>query len=153
MERSKWVSVGVTHTHPNNSPPSASDIYRASHWINQIPLGDADLFATYFTMTVITSGNVYVMTIKDKDKFMNLLNNKTEQEFEDEYKKESIEYQRDIAGSNDNWAVKESQEYALLKVFGDAVTIYKSKNQENLDFKPLVFNNTNKPVVKSDCQD
>src|SRR5690606_10044595 len=98
-------------------------------------------------------GNVYVMTIKDKDKFMNLLINKNEQELDDEYKKESIEYQRDIAGSNDNWAVKESQEFALLKVFGDAVTIYKSKNQENLDFKPLVFNNINKPVVKSDCQD
>src|SRR5690606_15706772 len=128
-------TVGVTHTHPNNSPPSASDIYRASQWINQIPPGDTDLFATYFTMTVITKGNVYVMTIKDKDKFMNLLINKNEQELDDEYKKESIEYQRDIAGSNDNWAVKESQEFALLKVFGDAVTIYKSKNQENLDFK------------------
>ena len=48
---------------------------------------DTDLFATYFTMTVITEGNVYVMTIKDKDKFVNQLINKTEQELDDKYKK------------------------------------------------------------------
>lgn len=146
-------TVGVTHTHPNNSPPSASDIYRASQWINQIPPGDTDLFATYFTMTVITKGNVYVMTIKDKDKFMNLLNNKTEQTLDQEYKNYAEQYQNVIVQNNAQWAQRESQEYALLKVFGDAVTIYKSKNQENLDFKPLVFNNANKPIVKSDCQD
>lgn len=92
------------------------------------------------------------MTIKDKDKFMNLLTNKTEQQLDDEYQNKASDYQRDI-GSNADWARKESQEYALLKVFGDAVTIYKSKNEENLNFKPLVINNTNKPVIKSDCQD
>lgn len=150
---SNGFTVGVTHTHPNNSPPSASDIYRASQWINQIPPSDTDLFATYFTMTVITKGNVYVMTIKDKDKFMNLLNNKTEQTLDQEYKNYAEQYQNVIVQNNAQWAQRESQEYALLKVFGDAVTIYKSKNQENLDFKPLVFNNANKPIVKSDCQD
>lgn len=93
------------------------------------------------------------MTIKDKDKFMNLLNNKTEQTLDQEYKNYAEQYQNVIVQNNAQWAQRESQEYALLKVFGDAVTIYKSKNQENLDFKPLVFNNANKPIVKSDCQD
>ncbi|MBP3943864.1 hypothetical protein J5U18_09845 [Sphingobacteriaceae bacterium WQ 2009] len=145
--------IGVTHTHPQNSPPSASDIFRFSQWINQIPNGDQDLFATYFTSTIITNSSVYVITIKDKDQFKKLLTNKTEQQLKDEYVNKAKNYQEEILKSSDPWAQRESQEYALLKIFGASVTIYKSKNQENLDFKPLVFNNTNKPIVKSDCQD
>lgn len=88
------------------------------------------------------------MTIKDKDQFKNLLANKTEQQLKNEYIEKSKEYQEDIVGRED---IFDSQEYALLKMFGNAVTIYKSKNQENLDFKPLKLNTSNIPTV-DDCK-
>ena len=144
-----WNSIdgyvtGVTHTHPSNSPPSPSDIYHFSGWLNNIPKSDHSFFANNFTSTIITKNYTYVVKIKNLEEYAKLYNN-TKAAFDTEYQKISEEYRREIVKQDD---IFDSQEYALLKMFGDAVTIYKAKNdKKGLDFKPLKLNTYNIPTV------
>lgn len=141
-------TVGATHGHPSNSAPSPADALWGSKYVNQIPIdaGQRDLYTDYYQLVTITDHSMYVFTIKDVQAWVDLgvQFDKDRIGFNDRYQKLAAQYLRLNFTTNKIAA----GEWALLKMVGNAVNLYKSsRTGVNADFKPLTIDGKN---VKED---
>ncbi|UIR54780.1 hypothetical protein LZQ00_10880 [Sphingobacterium sp. SRCM116780] len=150
--RMKWGSSGVTvgfvHSHPFESGPTPRDLFNGSTGYNQIPTSQKTIFIDYFSATIVTPSYIYMVTIKDADKWIAMGTN-----FEEKINTNTTEYRRlynEYYEKNRNVPFNEAQEYALLKLYDGVVNIYRSDKVATLDFKPLILEtSTNKPIFNN----
>ncbi|GGH06881.1 hypothetical protein FAZ19_03760 [Sphingobacterium alkalisoli] len=128
-------TIGYTHTHPNNSAPSPSDLFIGTQWYNTVPVGERSIFAGYYTSTIITDDYLYVVTVKDETKWaaIDLSDPTARTQANTEYQQHAQEFFRDTQRKSR----VEAAEYALLTMYGDAVNIYRSPNNGTLNFSAL----------------
>lgn len=142
-DATKGYTVGYTHVHPKNGAPSPSDLFIGSHqakdWSTyNLPASDKSIFIDYFTSTVITDNEIYVITIKDATKWeqkLDLQNSSARAAANAEYLRLANEYMEINQKYKDTVG---AQLYALLNMYGDTVNIYRAnRNESTLDFKVL----------------
>lgn len=130
-------TVGYFHSHPNNSAPSPSDLFFGSKWYNSVPTNERSIFAGYFTSTIVADDYIYVVTVKDETKWatIDLADTTSRSNENKKYRKIADDYMDNNQLYSDT---KGAQLFALLKMYGDAVNIYRTPNNGTpMDFQPL----------------
>ncbi|MGA6121635.1 hypothetical protein [Sphingobacterium anhuiense] len=136
-------TVGYTHSHPKNGAPSPSDLFIGADtyrdWASyNLPTAQKNIYADYYTSTIVTDNQIYVVTIKDPVKWGNGLDLSNQQARDDakiKYRDLANEYMRNTQLYDDT---VNGQLYALLNMYGDAVNIYRAPNSSGpLNFVPL----------------
>jgi len=145
----KWgdngLTVGFVHSHPFESAPTPHDLFNGLSGYNQIqPVSQRAVFTEYFSSTIVTENYIYVVTIKDANKWLAMGTN-----FEEKIQTGIQEYKYlkdDYKNKNPTALQSEAQEFALLTLYKDVVNIYRSNKSGIWDFKPLQLDSsTNKP--------
>ena len=123
-------TIGDVHTHPLGSAPSPADIFGMVKNLNNTALqnaGAADItfYKQNVSITVLTSGGNYVVTVKDWTQLSATY----------------ATYKNDITAYNENYALLMSQPggstQAILGLLGNAINLYKSDS--NNVMKPMVL--------------
>jgi hypothetical protein len=123
-------TIGDVHTHPLNSAPSPADIFGMVKNLNNTTLqnsGAADItfYKQNVSITVLTPGGNYVVTVKDWTQLSAAY----------------ATYTNDITAYNTNYAALMSQPggsiKAILGLLGNAINLYKSDS--NNVMKPMVL--------------
>lgn len=135
-------TVGYTHSHPNNSAPSPSDLFKGSSYYKNwssynLPVSERTIYTDYYSSTVVTDDFVYVITIKNPEKWGNALDLSDQQArniANKRYRELATDYMRSTQQFDDT---NNGSLYALLTMYGDAVNIYRSSNASTFDFVPL----------------
>jgi hypothetical protein len=133
-------TVGFTHYHPQGATFSPGDVYTMVKSLTSSTLQAAGSAAVNFykdnaTMTIVTANGNYMMTITDWAAI---------EAFGNQYSANSASF-NDLY--RDRTQLYFSNEAALLSMFGNAINLYKSE-LGSTDFKPIVLNNNNQPVIK-----
>ncbi|MFT4202759.1 MAG: hypothetical protein QM610_02490 [Chitinophagaceae bacterium] len=140
---SNGYTIGVVHSHPSGNGPSPGDIFQLAAHLNNSQLQNSgtasvDFYKNNASVTVITSSEEYVVTVKNWDGLINLYN----------------QYGINQAGINTiNEMVINSQvasyDAAIISVFGNVINYFKKSNDNN-EYYPMHLSATNTAVFV-DC--
>jgi hypothetical protein len=128
-------TIGFSHGHPDNSPPSPLDAFIMIEELSNSNLIAAGALAKQYyqnnaSSTIVTSSGNYVITVNSWSALQNVYNQYTtqgSQVFLADYQQLSDKYQ--IA--NPNASLTEAGEYAFLQTFGSAVNLYSAISDSN----------------------
>ena len=127
----KGYTIGDVHTHALGSAPSPADIFGMVKNLNSTELqnagtSDVDFYKRNVSITVLTAGGNYVVTVKDWSLLTAAYNT----------------YLNDKTTYINNYAALMAQpggsEKAILGLLGNAINLYKS-NSDGTNIKPLVL--------------
>lgn len=143
--------MGAIHNHPGNSAPSPSDVLTGVNISQMLDLhsGDVDFVAKNNVSIVVTNNYIYTRTIKYLAKFESYQNdfNANRSARNTEYLQHSDNYLNSI---NSNSTPLDRGEYALQKMYGDAVNIVRSNRSGNPNGKVFELNNWDEYVQYKD---
>ncbi len=143
------LTVGFTHIHTFDSAPSAKDLFVGRiGFVNPggptMNTAQQQVFLEYFTSTVVTENNTYVVTIKDQTKWLEYTTEAAVEQAQAKWLKAVDQYRENNKGALNS----EAQEHALIKLFGDVVNIYKApRNHTGHEFQPLTLDSSGKPIA------
>lgn len=125
----RGYTYGASHGHPSNVCHSPADICWAEHFSREIPGEDRATFLDYYQTIVLTDKAIYVITVKD-----DLIWTKKSRTYIKDGDKQSEEYQRVAYGYMDEFDCNDpaiASEYAILKMYGDAIHLYKATDYDH----------------------
>jgi len=150
-DSNKGYVIGFIHNHPAKSPTNPSDVFNGiniTQMENQlsIPAAQVNFYVQNFSSTIVTSQSIYTVTIKDVAKFQQVQNSFDQTAANDKWLEEAKIY----LAKKSLGTEQDAGEYALLKLFGDAIHLNKQKVNENNNNKNINISN-NKPTANNPC--
>lgn len=145
---SSGYTIGATHGHPQNSAPSPAD---AMWWANKIynqeliASGDVEFLKANAFLTTVTDYGIFVITIRDWNAYGIHNSNYNEQAARATYQAFAQSYRT----LNTSATPQEMASYALLKMYGDAISLSKAPTGTT-KFSAVVLNSSN-VVVTTPC--
>ncbi|WP_203235083.1 hypothetical protein, partial [Mucilaginibacter terrigena] len=119
-------TIGASHRHPAGNAPSPSDVLALVNNLSNPQLVSAGITAKAFYKanayrTILTSSTTYIITVNDWEKLQNYQTHADE--LDDIFIDIAVQYQVD-----NNVSQNIATEYALAKLFGDAINVFKAPN-------------------------
>jgi hypothetical protein len=108
--------------------------------------GHQQFYKDNLTVTTLSEGNTYVITIADWEGVKNIYEKYTVNELNIEYRKLAEEY---FEANNRTTSAMQNSEYALMKQFGSTINLYK-KEVGSTNYVPLRINNF-ESIAKNPC--
>lgn len=138
-ENTQTITTGFTHVHPFPSCPSPADAFMGALGINSTGTNSMiskqkEIFYQQFYSTVITERNVYVITIKNKTKWLEESSKVAQREEEFTELKNEYKEKFDLNETD-------AQLRAFLEMYGGIVNLYRSsktyRSMADLNYKNI----------------
>lgn len=143
-------TIGFSHKHTVGTAPSPGDVmspFTFAYNPALIRSGQQQFYKDNLTVTTLTDGNVYQITIADWDAIKDIYDKNSIDELNAEYQKFAEKF---YYGNNETTSAMQNSEYALMKMFGSAINLYK-KELGATNFTPYKID-INDNVIKNPCK-
>jgi hypothetical protein len=109
--------------------------------------GQQQFYKDNLTVTTLTDGNVYQITIADWDAIKDIYDKNSIDELNKEYQRLGEMY---ADANNGGTSAMQNSEYALMKLFGSAINLYK-REEGAVNFVPYTINKYDN-IAKNPCK-
>jgi hypothetical protein len=143
-------TIGFNHKHTIGTAPSPGDVMSPFTFAYNpvlIRSGQQQFYKDNLTVTTLTDGNVYQITIADWDAIKDIYDKNSIDELNKEYQRLGEMY---ADANNGGTSAMQNSEYALMKLFGSAINIYK-REEGAVYFVPYTINKYDN-IAKNPCK-
>lgn len=143
-------AIGFSHKHTVGTGPSPGDVMGPFFFAYEPELtksGQQQFFKDNLTVTTLSDGNIYVLTIADWGALENINKSNSLDGLNEQYQKFAEKF---YYGNNETTSAMQNSEYALMKLFGSAINLYK-KEVGATNFTPYKID-INDNVIKNPCK-
>ena len=143
-------TIGFNHKHTIGTAPSPGDVMSPFTFAYNpvlIRSGQQQFYKDNLTVTTLTDGNVYQITIADWDAIKDIYDKNSIDELNKEYQRLGEMY---ADANNGGTSAMQNSEYALMKLFGSAINLYK-REEGAVNFVPYTINKYDN-IAKNPCK-
>ena len=143
-------AIGFNHKHTVGTGPSPADVMSPAGHVNSSELrksGQQQFYRDNLTVTTLSEGNTYIITIADWDAITKI---HTEYLSIDSLNTQYQKLAKQYLIKNDSADKLLASEYALVKLFGSAVNLYKKASGTSY-FVPYTVNKSN-TIIQTPCK-
>jgi hypothetical protein len=130
-------TIGTSHDHPGGSAPSPDDVFSMLNIFSNADFGKGGAAASQFyqknaSITVLTANSTFVVTVTNWNALNQLAQDyfADKQSFDDRYKDFEDAYLKNTPSSS-ILSPSDATEYALKRVFGNIINLYKAPKGSN----------------------